>query len=184
MRNFGNTRRGKLTKGYLAAADNPSLSVRFQYNPEMFTDNISVEYKEIRSPGITYPLYQYVGGEARSIEFTLFLDAKESKHGFGSEAMLVPRGIGFNNGFIEDYAPAPGMFENNSVREMINFLNTFLPGGMGTDDQFLAPPELIFGFGWFVKRVILVAMPTRYTMFDNNLQPMRAEVDLKLNIIQ
>lgn len=166
MRNLGVTGTGgKLTKGYLAHANMPSIALRFQYNPETFTDNIGVEYREIRSPGITYPLYQYVGGEPRTIEFTLFLDAREkSVDPFGSSTDLVKNA--------------------NKVRETINFLNTFLPGGGGVDDQFVAPPEMIFGFGWFVKRCILVGMPTRYTMFDSNLQPLRAEVDLKFNIVQ
>lgn len=143
---------GRLEKGYLENRAT-GRALRFQYNPELFQDNISVEYREIKSPGISYPMYQYVGGEARSIDFTLYLDNRENNSGI------------------------------NKVRETINFLNSFLPVG-NRGKQFTAPPQLIFGFGWFVKPCILVAMPTRYTAFDRSLQPLRAEVDISLKIIQ
>lgn len=145
-------RTGKLEKGYLENTANGHV-LRFQYNPEEFNDDISVEYREIRSPGISYPIYQFVGGEPRTIEFTLFLDNMENKGG------------------------------TNKVRETINYLNTFLPAA-NRATRYNPPPELIFAFGWFVKPCILVAMPTRYTMFDRSLQPLRAEVDVQLRIIQ
>jgi hypothetical protein len=145
-------RTGVLEKGYLENVKTGQV-LRFQYNPEQFNDDIGVEYREIKSPGISYPIYQYVGGETRSIEFTLFLDNMENQGG------------------------------TNKIRETINYLNTFLPpANMAV--RYYPPPEVIFGFGWFVKRCILVAMPTRYTMFDRKLQPLRAEVDVRLNIIQ
>src|SRR5690554_1812836 len=145
-------RTGRLEKGYLENTKTGKI-LRFQYNPEEFSDDIQVAYREIKSPGISYPNYQYIGGEPRQIEFTLFLDNMENTGGL------------------------------NKVRETISFLNTFLPPH-NKGARYAPPPELIFGFGWFVKPCILVGMPTRYTMFDRNLQPLRAEVDVILKIIQ
>lgn len=145
-------RTGRLEKGYLENKSTGQI-LRFQYNPEEFTDDIQVEYRDIKSPGISYPIYQYIGGEPRRVEFTLFLDNMENRGG------------------------------TNKVRETINYLNSFLPVA-NKGARYTPPPELIFAFGWFVKTCILEAMPTRYTMFDRNLQPMRAEVDIVLKIVQ
>lgn len=139
----------KLVKGYLAQYDNPSKRLVFQYNPEMFEDNIEVTYRAISSPGMSWPIYQYIGGEPRYVEFTLFLD-HYNRTG------------------------------ENQVRKTINFLHSFLPY---RKDRFHAPPELLFSFGWFVKRCILSSLKVRYTMFDSNLQPIRAEVDIRLEIL-
>lgn len=143
---------GRLQKGYLENVSTGRI-LRFQYNPESFHDDIAVEYRDIKSPGISYPIYQYVGGEARTVSFTLFLDNRETRRGA------------------------------NRVRETINFLNSLLPVA-NRGRQFTAPSRAIFGFGWFVKPCILVAMPTNYREFDRNLQPLRAEVEVQLKIIQ
>lgn len=146
-------RTGRLEKGYLENSRTGKI-LRFQYNPEMFSDDNSVDYREIKAPGITYPIYQYVGGEPRSIEFTLLVDNTDNK----GESI-------------------------NKVRETISFLTALLPPH-NKHDRYTPPPQAIFAFGWFVKPVILVSMPVRYTMFDRSLQPLRAEIDLTFRIIQ
>lgn len=143
-------RTSSLKKGYIAMAYDTSVKMDFQYNPEQFTDNLAVEYKVIKSPGVSYPMYSYVGGDVRSVEFTLFVD-------------------GWENPKI--------------VRDKIGWLHRLLPPA-NSNMQFKSPPICIFAFGWFVKKGILVSMPIRYTMFDRNLQPIRAEIDVTINIIQ
>lgn len=69
----------------------------FIYNPTSFRDTINVEYSEIKSPGISYPIPQYAGGSLRTIEFTLYFNTK-----------------GVN-------------IDSNAIRGWINFLNNYLP---------------------------------------------------------
>lgn len=91
-------RKGKLEKGYIENIRTGGI-LRFQFNPEEITDSSSVEYRDIKSPGISYPVYQYVGGEPRTIEFTLFLDNTETKSG----PNVILRAIGF----LESFLPVP-----------------------------------------------------------------------------
>lgn len=69
-----------LTKGYLENKKTGDIQ-RFQYNPETFSDKRQVTYAQIKSPGISYPRYQYIGGEARELTFELFVDEHEHKSG-------------------------------------------------------------------------------------------------------
>jgi hypothetical protein len=145
-------RTSTLEKGYIENNATGSI-LRFQYNPEEFSDSQTIEYRAIKSPGISYPVYQYVGGEVRTISLTLFLDNMETTS------------------------------STNKVKETIDFLNNFLPTpNRGT--RYAPPPSMTFGFGWFVKECLLIEMNTRYTMFDRKLQPLRAEVELSIQVVQ
>lgn len=44
----------------------------FQFNPESIPYGRSANFVEINSPGTSYPLTQYVGGNARQFSFDLF----------------------------------------------------------------------------------------------------------------
>jgi len=145
-------RTGALTKGYMENRKTKKV-LRFQYNPEEFTDSQGVEYREIKSPGISYPAFQYVGGEVRTVEFTLFLDNMENKKA------------------------------TNKVEETIKFVEQFLPTS-NKGSKYTPPPSMLFAFGWFVKECLLVRATPRYTMFDRSLRPLRAELDITLNIVQ
>jgi hypothetical protein len=144
-----------VTKGYLINTQN-NAKINFQYNPEKFNDKQSVNYSQIKSPGMSYPRYQYVGGEVRQVSFELFLDAT----GWSRDDM-----------------------DNSPIRGMINYLNNFTPDA-NSGSQFTAPPTLIFGFGWFVKECVLTNFDTDYQMFTPDLQPLRAIVTLTLSLIQ
>lgn len=47
--------------------------LRFQYNPTKIPYSRGVNFSEIKSPGMSYPLTQYVNGEAREFTFELFM---------------------------------------------------------------------------------------------------------------
>lgn len=144
-----------VTKGYfINTMDGTKL--QFQYNPEKFSDKQQVNYAQIKSPGMSYPRFQYIGGEARSINFDLFLDATD-----------WPRAD----------------IENSPIRQTINFLNNFTPDA-NSGSQFTQPPTLIFGFGWFVKECLFVQFDTDYELFTPELQPLRATLHLTLTLIQ
>ncbi len=67
---------GKLQKGYIAEAGNILRRMAFEYNPEEFSETLSAEYKEIQSPGMSYPTFSYVGGNSTPITFTLFINGR------------------------------------------------------------------------------------------------------------
>lgn len=129
----------------------------FLYNPNEFTDNIGVEYSDIKAPGMSYPIIGYAGGKTRTIQFTIYLNGRD------------PRFKNMDEG--AEY-----------VKQWIAHLHSYIPPAGGT--QFRSPPRLEFAFGWFVKETLLQDMQIRYKAFTPNLQPLEAEVDITLIIIQ
>lgn len=59
------------TRCYLVNNDTGNKKV-VQFNPTSIPYSRSAKFSEISSPGMSYPLTQYVGGEARSFDFELF----------------------------------------------------------------------------------------------------------------
>lgn len=59
------------TKSYIINNSTKKKMV-FQFNPESVPYERSAKYTSIESPGMSYPLTQYSGGEARDIEVPLF----------------------------------------------------------------------------------------------------------------
>lgn len=127
-------------------------SMQFQFNPEMFNDKLGVEYASLDSPGMSYPMFQYLGGKAREVSFELFLDAYEDK-------------------------------TRMKVRKPIAFLHSFLPAN-NSGKKFSPPPTLTFAWGWFVKKCILTDLDINYTMFDAQLNPIRATVQISLLVLE
>lgn len=64
--------RGARTKGYIKNLNTGKIN-KFLYNPEQFSTSRNVNYSEISAPGSSYPVFQYVGGEVKTITFDLFL---------------------------------------------------------------------------------------------------------------
>lgn len=66
---------GKLTRGVLVWTnlDSPTGMDFFQFpmNPSELSDSEAPDYAEIKAPGQNRPLYQFVHGGARQVEFTL-----------------------------------------------------------------------------------------------------------------
>lgn len=127
----------------------------FLYNPTSFKDTIGVEYVQIKSPGISYPIPQYVGGELRTINFTLYFNYKGQTE--------------------------TGLVGAEYIRLWIAFLNNYLPKA---NSQYNRPKILEFAFGWFVKNTYLQSMNTDYMGFTYSLQPAEVSIDLSLIILQ
>lgn len=64
--------KGARTKGYLKNLSTGELR-QFLYNPSSFTTSRGTNFSELTAPGMSYPKYQYVSGEAKTIDFQLFL---------------------------------------------------------------------------------------------------------------
>ena len=61
--------RNKITKGTLGGKP-------FLYNPSSFSDSISVNYNEVQTCGMSYPVPVYGGGALRTINFDIYLNDK------------------------------------------------------------------------------------------------------------
>ena len=62
------------TKGYIRVEEGEMAGTvrKFQFNPERFGHERLAEYAESASPGIAYPLTQFIGGGARVFDVELF----------------------------------------------------------------------------------------------------------------
>lgn len=61
-----------LTKGYIKNQQSGETK-KFQYNPSDYTSSRGTTYREISSPGTSYPRFQFVSGRSRQLRFDIFL---------------------------------------------------------------------------------------------------------------
>lgn len=66
--------KGARIKGYMQIG--PQIK-SFHYNPEEFEYGYSSDYAVVKAPGSPHPVYQFVGGNERTITTTLLLDGRE-----------------------------------------------------------------------------------------------------------
>ena len=59
------------TRCYIIRNDN-NKKMTFQFNPTSIPYSRGVNYSTIESPGMSYPLTQYVGGQVREFSFEVF----------------------------------------------------------------------------------------------------------------
>ena len=59
------------TRCYIIRNDN-NKKLKFQFNPEKVPYGRGANYSTIESPGMSYPLTQYVGGQVREFSFEVF----------------------------------------------------------------------------------------------------------------
>lgn len=59
------------TRCYIIRNDN-NKKLKFQFNPESIPYSRGANYSTIESPGMSYPLTQYVGGQVREFSFEVF----------------------------------------------------------------------------------------------------------------
>jgi hypothetical protein len=140
--------------------------MEFQFNPPEFNDKLGVEFSELSSPGMSAPMFQYIGGKARVVTFELYLNAWTGYRG------QVPIG------------PSPeGVVSDLYVKAPIRFLHSFLPPA-DAGKTFSPPPTMTFAWGWFVKTCILTDLDINYTRFNAQLDPIEAKVNLTLTILE
>jgi hypothetical protein len=70
---------------------------------------------------------------------------------------------------------------NSSIKNWQSFMGQFHPINYGTG--FHPTPVAIFAMGPFVKRVIIRDVNWRFTMFDKNLNPIRAELEISMETV-
>ena len=93
---------GATKKGYIKNKTTGKVK-EFLFNPESISDSRSVSFNEISSPGSSYPRFQYVKGEARSLSLNLFL--RNTKKGTVKDYL----------DFLEGFLPKGGRFSKRPV---------------------------------------------------------------------
>lgn len=101
---------GASVKGYLQNLHTKGL-MKFIYNPEEIDYGYSTDYAIIKAPGSPHPVYQFVGGNERTITTTLLIDGRE----LGSD--IVQHQMDFlgtwhpaNSGYNSFNPPPPALF--------------------------------------------------------------------------
>lgn len=104
--------RGARTKGYIQNTKSKSM-LQFIYNPESYEYGYSAEYAVVKAPGSPHPIYQFVGGNERTISTTILLDGRETSGGWEK----VKEQMSFfgawhpaNQGFKSFNPPPPALF--------------------------------------------------------------------------
>ena len=72
MSKFNANSRAKTRCYILKDGDKPDDKFVFQFNPEQIPYSRGANYSSIDSPGMSYPLTQYVGGQVREFSFEVF----------------------------------------------------------------------------------------------------------------
>jgi hypothetical protein len=184
-----NTTRGLLApKGFYAMQE----ILLFQYNPSEISDAKANTYTERASTGYSAPRYFWGKGGARTMSFSLFFDATAHSNN---------KSVGQNT----EYGPATvetlsAVFPNG-VMDMVNKLNSFMypilddspytgvkarfvEGAAIPGKRFLPPPVAVFVFGYFYLECVVMTVDAKYTLFNERLQPIRAECTVSLNILE
>lgn len=93
--------RSNVQKGYIKNTATGSI-MQFLYNPDEFSDRHSVEYSELDGVTCSYPDFQFVRGNAKTIDLKLFL--------YDSNGNDVINQIKFLNSFL------PPAFRNKKAK--------------------------------------------------------------------
>lgn len=131
--------KGASTKGFIK---NLSTGIvrKFIFNPESFSDDVTVMFSEIGNGGGAGKKYQYVGSDNRNITVELYLKGSTLK-----------------------------------INEFKNFLEDFIPR-----KKFTAPPILLYCFGSYIKKCIMLSMSREWRDFNTNLEV--KEIIIKLSL--
>lgn len=187
-----------------AATIDLNKGYRFQFNPDTVSDTKSTNY-EVRSyTGLPYNDYIWVNGGERIISFKLFLDNTPQSKGshfrpteYNSKLALTlderASGVQFEQGeaWSNTRVSARGVLDE--VEFLMSFLYPdrltgerevpkFASGGIVSSNQFRPPSPLILALGPMYHEGYLKAAPVTYTLFDKDLTPIRATMDIEFAV--
>ena len=115
-----------------------------------------------------------------------FGDTKSVNYGtINAPMQSYPRHV-YQGGDVTTLNDIELYYNHNSparVREMVLWLQDFLPYAQdGVTVR--VPPTLLFSWGyWYTKRCILKSLSTDYTMFNEDLQPIECKITLDLEVV-
>lgn len=179
----------------------PPLALQFMYNPSKMSDEKSTQWVVTPIPGRDTPMYAWSCGGERTIEFRLFLNAYEYGTPDATTLINIP-GLGgirselaklesfmysapsqyknFGSGLLKGAAAGIG---NVSALAYVNVAtnNSLIVGGT-SPAQFTPPPKCLFGYGTDIHECIVKKVDKEITMWNRDLDPIRAEVHISLAV--
>lgn len=178
--------RSYANKGKIMYKADNSKSLNFQFNPSELSGSYTPIYENRPKTGYDNLDYFWVGGEANTLSFTLFLDATE---GSRQKYMGLDGGDTISEREMFTHNPDRGVL--NQTEFFLSLLRPYIPsdntpifvrGSSRKHKQFYPPPEIIFIWGtWYLEGICLTAMPT-YLLHNKNLVPVRATIDVTLRL--
>lgn len=204
-----NSRGYTLTRGILINSKDLKNSLWekgyfFQFNPQTITDSKNTEY-EVRSyAGLPYNDYNWSNGGERIINFQLFLDDTPQSHTseFRPDILAdqIDKSAKSTDSFqwITSGAYSRTRIHERGVLDKVELLQSFLypepigdeatpkfaQGGVVSMNQFRPPATIVFALGPIYLEGVLKSAPVNYTLFDVDLTPLRATVDIELGIFE
>lgn len=166
-------------RGIFAIKQDVNQYLQFQFNPEEISDSKEVTYEDRLRLGFDNADYIWVNGGARTVSFTLKLDATESsrvRH-LGKSGNPVPTG----NDLLT-HNPEVGVL--GQVQFLQSLQRPFEPGQLSPrfiranaqpSNQFVTPPEVIFVYGVMYLEGVLSSLSVTYTGWNSKLVPVQAE---------
>lgn len=143
-----------VTRGYLVNEDSKDV-LRFQFNPETFTDEYKASYKEVESPGSEYRKIYYAGHEAEKFSLTLWF--------YGVTNIID----GKSSSDIIEYLKAltrPCKYSRRVIQ---------------SSDKFVPPPLCTLCIGEDIQQVVVESCSVTRSMFNNELKVMTFGSDIK-----
>lgn len=145
--------------------------MEFQFNPTSIPYSRGAKYNSIESPGMSYPITQYVGGEVREFTIKLFY-YDVSENGLSSDRKEPYEIV---------YGGDKTVIANHAIAGKINkarkFLEDLLPPEYNGSD-FIRPPTFTLAYGYFVKTLVLVKLDVNDIRLDELGNPIQTEFTL------
>ncbi len=162
-------------RGFLCSVGlDPEILVRFQFNPGQITDRRAVSYATVNAPGGLMPQLHYTQGGERTLSFNVRIDGLFS--GPAEESVPIARG---DDGSIVPELNKYRAFLYPETEDWEEAQASFVP--IYTDLQhFRSPPTCRLGLGERVIPCVVTDVSITETLFNSELEPIRAEVSVSL----
>lgn len=137
----------------------------FQFNPTSIPYSRGAKYTSIESPGMSYPLTQFVGGEVREFTIKLFyFDLGNDGHSSDKSEVKIVNG---------KKTTVNTLGKINKARA---FLESLLPPEYNC--KYTKPPTFTLTYGYFVKTLVLVKLDVNDIRLDDRGNPTHTEFTL------
>lgn len=176
----------------------------FQFNPQSISDSKETAYEVRPYAGLPYNDYNWSNGGERIISFQLFLDDTPQTHTKEFRPQIEADTIVEGKKAIDSFVwSSSGAYSRtrihkrgilDDVEKIQSFLYPeklkgehtpkFAEGGVVTSTQFRPPATIVFALGPLYLSGVLKSAPVEYELFDTDLTPLRARIDIELGIYE
>lgn len=175
-------------RGLIAYKADPERFLLFQFNPAPLRDSKSVSYADRGKTGFDADDPIWISGGPRSISFELFLDATE-----GSRQKHLGRtgGETLSKSEYVTHDPSRGTMKQVEFLQSLQRplvpkenLPRFVRNSVIPAEQFSAPPEIIFVYGYLYFEGVVSELSIEHKLFNRSLIPIRSEANVTIRIIE